>query len=476
MKRGHTVYLKFILAYLVFALLSLITIEFLTSDLVMQTLTRTKAAQLYKESTSIANYYSRNMSNREKTGAEIRQQLKEIASMTSTSIWILSTNGTLLYDTDSPSGQVTQKLDSFDPSRTRNYYMVGDFYNCFENPVLSVISPINANFQRKAYIIVHLPLSEVEEIRASLVSIAYQTFTIIFSLSLIVLIVFTAIIYLPMRKITKATREYAEGNLSYVIDVDKDDEIGRLAASLNLMASELSRSEENQKKFIANVSHDFRSPLTSIRGYLEAMVDGTIPPELHEKYLKLVLNETDRLTTLTNSLLTLNNLNTKGMVLEQSDFDINKVIKGVAAAFEGACKQKQIRFELVLTGKTLFVYADEEKIKQVLYNLIDNAIKFSNDDSTIKVETTEKNETVFVSVKDSGIGIPRDSQKLIFDRFYKTDSSRGKDKKGTGLGLSITKEIISAHRENINVISTEGVGTEFIFTLSKSKTQLDDDD
>ena len=117
--------------------------------------------------------------------------------------------------------------------------------------------------------------------------------------------------------------------------------------------------------------------------------------------------------------------------------------------------------------------ADEEKIKQVLYNLIDNAIKFSNPNSNIKVETTEKNDKVFVSVKDSGIGIPKDSLKLIWDRFYKTDISRGKDKKGTGLGLSITKEIINAHHENINVISTEGVGTEFIFTLPKSK-ELED--
>lgn len=115
------------------------------------------------------------------------------------------------------------------------------------------------------------------------------------------------------------------------------------------------------------------------------------------------------------------------------------------------------------------VTADMEKIQQVLYNLIDNAIKFSYDHSTIVVETTEKHGTVFVSVKDSGIGIPADSLKKVFDRFYKIDSSRGKDRKGTGLGLSIVKEIINAHNQNINVISTEGVGSEFIFTLSKAE-------
>ena len=239
------------------------------------------------------------------------------------------------------------------------------------------------------------------------------------------------------------------------------------------MASEIARGEDNQKKFIANVSHDFRSPLTSIKGYLEAMLDGTIPPELHEKYLNIVLNETERLTKLTNSLLTLNNLNTKGMVLEKSDFDVNSIIRNTAASFEGTCQQKHIAIELVLTGEQLPVHADMGKIQQVLYNLMDNAIKFSHSDSVIKIETTEKRNKVFVSVKDSGIGIPKDSLKLIWDRFYKTDLSRGKDKKGTGLGLSITREIIQAHNENINVISTEGVGTEFIFSLPLSE---EDDD
>ncbi len=470
MKRKSTVYLKFIIAYLVFAILSLLTINTLTSEMARDAMIRAKAAELYKEATAISNIYSKNLSNASFSGTDFKEQLTSVDSMTSTSIWILSTNGTILFDSSSPSGRVTSVPQTFDlADMIHNYYIVGDFHGSFSASMISVLSPVTSNFRRQAYIVVHSPLREVEERLSAMTRIAYITFAVIFTLSLIILIFFTTIIYLPMRKITKAAREYTGGNLDYVIDVDKDDEIGRLAASLNLMASELSRAEENQKKFIANVSHDFRSPLTSIRGYLEAMVDGTIPPEMHEKYLNIVLNETERLTKLTNSLLTLNNLNLRGTVLDVSDFDINKVIKNVAATFEGTCKEKKIRFKLVLTGQTLFVTADEEKIKQVLYNLIDNAIKFSNTDSTIKVETTEKNDKVFVSVKDSGIGIPKDSLKLIWDRFYKTDISRGKDKKGTGLGLSITKEIINAHHENINVISTEGVGTEFIFTLPKSK-------
>lgn len=244
--------------------------------------------------------------------------------------------------------------------------------------------------------------------------------------------------------------------------------MGYLAAALSYMAGEIARSEDDQKKFVANVSHDFRSPLTSIKGYLEAMLDGTIPPELYEKYLTIVLNETERLTKLTNSLLTLNNLNTKGILLEKTDFDINQVIRNVAASFEGTCREKKIAIELILTGEEMYVTADMGKIQQVLYNLLDNAIKFSHHNSMIKLETTEKHNKIFVSVKDSGIGIPKDNLKLIWDRFYKSDISRGKDKKGTGLGLSITKEIIQSHGEHINVISTEGAGSEFIFSLPEA--------
>lgn len=155
-------------------------------------------------------------------------------------------------------------------------------------------------------------------------------------------------------------------------------------------------------------------------------------------------------------------------MLEITNFDINAVIKNTAASFEGRCTERKISIELLFESWHQPVKADIGKIQQVLYNLIDNAIKFSNDNSSIEVETTVRHEKVFVSVKDHGVGIPKESQKKIWERFYKTDSSRGKDKRGTGLGLAIVKEIIQAHNEHINVISTEGVGTEFTFSLPKA--------
>lgn len=270
--------------------------------------------------------------------------------------------------------------------------------------------------------------------------------------------------YFPLQKITEGANEYAAGNLEYRIDLNTRDEMGYLAVLLNYMSGELNKLEEYQRNFIANVSHDFRSPLTSIKGYLEAIIDGTIPPEMYEKYLTRVISETERLTKLTQGMLTLNSLDSKGY-LSRSSFDINRVIKDTAASFEGTCGKKNINFELTFSDNIQMVYADLGKIQQVLYNLIDNAIKFSHQDSTIYIQTRIKNEKIFVSVKDTGIGIPKDSVQKVFDRFYKSDLSRGKDKKGTGLGLAIVKEIIQAHGENIDVVSTEGVGSEFIFSL-----------
>ena len=297
----------------------------------------------------------------------------------------------------------------------------------------------------------------------------YIVILIIYVLSFIILLGVHFLIYRPLVKITNAAKQYASGNLDVVIPVNTQDEIGYLSASLNYMSSQLKDMEDYQKKFVANVSHDFRSPLTSIKGYVEAMLDGTIPPEMQERYLKVIAFESTRLEKLTRSLLTLNELDVKKRMMHMRRFDINETIRTTAATFEGTCSERNIRLELLLAGKELFVRADMEQIQQVLYNLLDNAVKFSSDNSSITLETTVNHGKVFVSVKDHGSGIPKESLSRIWDRFYKIDASRGKDRKGTGLGLAIVKEIINAHKQNINVISTVGVGTEFIFTLEKAK-------
>ena len=469
-------YLKLLLAYLIFGLFGFVVVATFVSNMTLDHLKKEKADSLYREATLVANTYAADLYNNEATLESVKDQLDALDTYMNATIWIINPSGRMILDSSAPFNVETEiVVENFDPTVTAgSYYTVGNFFNTFEENVLSVFAPITTDYRVKGYVVIHCAMSTIEAEANSLLNISYLMLVILFLLSLIILIFFTEIVYIPLRKITEATEQYASGNMHYEFSVESEDEMGYLAASLSYMASEIARSEDDQKKFVANVSHDFRSPLTSIRGYLEAMIDGTIPPEMYDKYLNIVLNETDRLTKLTNSLLTLNNLNTNGMMLNKTDFDINRTIRNVAASFEGTCRQKMIAIELVLTGDEMYVVADMDKIQQVLYNLLDNAIKFSHHNSIIKMETTEKRNKIFISVKDSGIGIPKDDLKLIWDRFYKSDLSRGKDKKGTGLGLSITKEIIQAHGEHINVISTEGVGTEFIFSLPKSKMEDED--
>lgn len=461
---------------MIFGFFGFIIVATFVSSMTFEHLRREKADALYKEATLIANTYASDLYDNNTTLDTVKYQLDALDTYLSATIWIINPSGRMILDSSAPMDVENEVVvENFDPTVTQgSYYTVGTFFDSFDEKMISVFAPITSNYMVRGYVVIHYPISNIHASSDSLLNISYIMLVILFLLSLIIVIFFTEMVYIPLRKITEATEQYAAGNMHYEFSVDSEDEMGYLAASLNYMASEIARSEDNQKKFVANVSHDFRSPLTSIKGYLEAMLDGTIPPEMHEKYLTIVLNETDRLTKLTNSLLTLNNLNTKGVMLERTDFDINQVIRNVAASFEGTCRQKNVAIELVLVGDYLYVNADMGKIQQVLYNLLDNAIKFSHHDSAIKIEITEKRSKIFVSVKDRGIGIPKDDLKLIWDRFYKSDLSRGKDKKGTGLGLSITKEIIHAHGEHINVISTEGVGTEFIFSLPKS--DIDDEE
>ncbi len=466
-----TLYLKFVLAYVIFGIFGFAIITSFVPGMTERHLIREKADNLYKEAVLISDTYASGLYSSEASLEMVKTQLDSLSVYLNATIYIVNPSGRVVLETQKPLNvDEVVMIENFDPTLTNgSYYMKGDFFGNSEDTVLTVMNPITSDYKVKGYVVICSTLFEVMTSCNELLTISYITLAILFFLSLIILIFFTEIVYVPLRKITIATEQYAAGNMHYEVQVDSDDEIGYLAACLNYMASEIAGAEDDQKKFIANVSHDFRSPLTSIKGYLEAMLDGTIPPELHEKYLTIVLNETDRLTKLTNSLLMLNNLNTKGMLLDFSDFDINQVIRNTAASFEGTCLKKTIAIELILTGDELFVHADMGKIQQVLYNLLDNAIKFSHKDSVIKVETSLKKNKLFVSVKDSGIGIPKDDLKNIFNRFYKSDASRGKDKKGTGLGLSIVKEIINAHGENINVISTEGIGTEFIFSLQQSE-------
>ena len=463
-------YLKFIILYIIFGFLSIFTAATLGAQLVLDTIRDDDASRLYREATILAtdqlsDYYSEDMSF-----TATRTLLNGVNIYLEADLWLTDTDGNVLLSVSSSgTGMVPKQIQDFDPAEAGGeQYLTGDYHGYYSDEVLTMIVPVTEGFSTKGYLLVHKPLSYFEEQQHSIMVCVYITLIVIYVLSFMIFLGIHLFIYLPLRKITEAAKQYASGNLDYEIPVNSQDEIGYLSASLNYMSTHLKDMEDYQKKFVANVSHDFRSPLTSIKGYIEAIADGTIPVELQGKYLNIILFETERLTDLTRDLLTLNEFDTKDLLLNKESFDLHEMMKQVAASFEGTCTSRKISIELLFASRVLYVYADRSKIQQVLYNLLDNAIKFSNPQSTVTIETTERGEKIFTSVRDYGIGIPKEDLSKIWERFYKSDLSRGKDKKGTGLGLAIVREIIQAHNENINVISTEGVGTEFIFSLPKS--------
>ena len=466
-----TLYLKFIFIYIIFGFLSLFTAATLTENLVRTPIFNRVSNSMYREATMVATSYLPGYFSGELQESDTQMILSGIETQLDAAVWFVSRDGNMIasaHSSEYPSAPDTIK--DFDPAESGgSTYLTGDYHGYFNSEMITVIAPVTENFSTHGYLLVHKPYSQITDAHSVLMRNTYIVILIIYVLSFIILLGVHFLIYRPLVKITNAAKQYASGNLDVVIPVNTQDEIGYLSASLNYMSSQLKDMEDYQKKFVANVSHDFRSPLTSIKGYVEAMADGTIPPEMQGKYLNIILFETERLTDLTRDLLTLNEFDTKDLLLDKTDFDIHEVIRNTAASFEGTCTAKKISIELLLATRTLYVHADRHKIQQVLYNLLDNAIKFSNPESTITIETTPRGDKVYTSVKDYGIGIPKSSINKIWERFYKSDLSRGKDKKGTGLGLSIVKEIIQAHNENINVISTEGVGTEFIFSLPLTK-------
>ena len=473
-----TLTLKFLLSYLIFGFLILILLGTFTQNATDEFLKQNDAKKLYREATLIAKDLKHSFSVDSVSLPDMQSELEIIGGYLSCEVWIVDSQGNLLLDSSNPNVYLSAingpapSIKDFTISDFGNtYYQTGTFYENFSQDTLSVFSPITGSYKVRGYVLMHKPITKVLENSYQISNFIFYAAMSVYACSFLILLTYFLVVYRPIRKISKAAKRYVKKDFSEKIHLHSNDEIGILANTMNFMATELDTLEEEQRKFISNVSHDFRSPLTSIKGYIEAMLDGTIPVEMQEKYLNIILFETERLNKLTQSILDLNLIGQQGIHLDIADFDINQVIRTTIPTFEHVCHKKSLSFDLYLTEKQLFVKGDMSKIQQVLYNLIDNATKFAHNNTAITIETSIRNGKVLISVKDTGIGIPRDSVKKIWDRFYKTDLSRGKDKKGTGLGLAIVKEIVQAHNENINVISTEGVGTEFIFTLPLSEIE-----
>ncbi|MEE8827016.1 MAG: HAMP domain-containing sensor histidine kinase [Eubacteriales bacterium] len=467
----HALYLKFIAIYVFLAFIGVFIITTLGRQLEEDHLVETRANAFYREETAVMSSYSSSLFTKSSSLDSLYKELKTLADGTGASFRIIDESGQELIcteralNTDSTVTIPDFNYTDFGP----RYYEISNFYGQYSYDCLNVMIPITYHLNTYGYIAASLPYSEIQNEADRLLDPFYVVFAANFALSLLILAFFSAAVYHPLQEIKEGAREFASGNLTHRIRIHSRDEMGEIADSMNFMADELKKNADYQKKFISNVSHDFRTPLTSIKGFTEAMSDGTIPPDMHGHYLSIIAGETDKLDKLTREVLTLNAMDQAKFALNIQDFDINDLMRQTASLFESVCRKKKISINAVMLGDRLMVSADREKIGQVIYNLLDNAVKFSDKNTTITMETSERHGKCYVSIKDEGCGIPRECLPKIWDRFYKADSSRGRDRTGTGLGLSIVKEIISAHEQNISVMSTEGVGTEFVFSLALAK-------
>ncbi|MCL2628873.1 MAG: HAMP domain-containing histidine kinase [Oscillospiraceae bacterium] len=300
----------------------------------------------------------------------------------------------------------------------------------------------------------------------------FSTAFILLSLSVMVLAFIISFIALkkqsePLNEMADAARRFARGEFDVrVKSTGRLDEIGQLTEAFNAMADSLESSEQLRRDFIANLSHELKTPMTVIAGFAEGLLDGTIKRENEARYLNVISSETRRLSRLVRSMLELSTLDeTDAALMLESSFDISEVARLSLLSFEGEIEAKQLVVEAELPDDAVLTRGDKDSITQVVHNLIDNAIKFSNHNGVIGLELWQHGEKVFVSVTNHGETIPEQELPNIFERFHKTDKSRGIDRDGVGLGLYIVKAILDSHNEDIFVTSNAGV-TKFIFSLT----------
>ena len=269
----------------------------------------------------------------------------------------------------------------------------------------------------------------------------------------------------PLKTMGIAAKQYAQGKFDVRVPVRGNDEIAELAKAFNNMAQSLANVENTRQSFLANVSHDLRTPMTTISGFIDGILDGAIPEEKQSYYLGIIASEVRRLSRLVSSLLDISKIQAGERKFTKTAFDICEMARQILISFEQRIDEKKLDVSFECSRDNMTVYADRDAIHQVLYNLCDNGVKFAREGGAFRIRIEESDRRVSVSVYNEGDGIPEEELPFVFDRFYKSDRSRGLDKTGVGLGLYIAKTILDAHGQDISVHSVFGQYCEFIFTL-----------
>ncbi len=342
--------------------------------------------------------------------------------------------------------------------------------NIFDEQVLSIAYPLKIWDGVVGALIVSKPLTIIQNSIKQITTLIVACLILSCILSAFVMSRITRKILIPVEKISSTANHFAQGNFDKRINFKSNDEIGSLVESLNHMADRLEDQEKIRTRLISNISHDLRSPLTSISGFLTAIRDGIVKEEKRDYYIDIIYTETCRLRKLVNNILDITKIKNHEVKLNKTPNDINELIEQITLTISQRLEEKNITLEKNFESEKCVALFDYDKIQRVLYNLIDNAYKFTpeNGKITITIGPGRLKNKYYISIKDSGIGIKKEEQPNIFERFYKSDASRSMDKTGSGLGLSIVKEFVNEHGEELELYSEQGEGCEFVFTLERA--------
>ncbi|MBE6754692.1 MAG: HAMP domain-containing histidine kinase [Ruminococcaceae bacterium] len=361
-------------------------------------------------------------------------------------------------------------IDAAIRSSHNDYRATGDLGGIYEDDQYIVGVPIITKDAEGNSVVVGLAVavstaSSIKEFKKAITNVVLIAIIIASLVSFAAVYIITYQQVKPLREMASAVSRFAGGDFSVRVPVTSETEVGQLAGAFNNMAASLASSEAMRRSFVANVSHELKTPMTSISGFVDGILDGTIPEQQRNHYLSIVSSETKRLSRLVRSMLDLSRIDSGDMKLNKSRFDLTKTVTSALLSFEQRIDEKQIDIQGLEHSRPLFVYGDPDLIHQVVYNLLDNAVKFTNKGGYISIRMYSRERSAYVRIANSGIGIPSEELQHVFERFYKTDKSRSHDKSGVGLGLFIVKTIISLHGGGIEARSTEGSYCEFEFNI-----------
>ena len=404
--------------------------------------------------------------------AEFETNLNEAARTSGYRVAVYDEDGNLFADV--PYNEELQAEEKISPtiesliSSQGTPHLISDD----ENEQLIAYTDVIARNNPSRYLRVSIFMDQIYEPIKTIRWIIYTGMFISIGLVLLVSIWFSRYLSKPISQLESAAREIAGGNTDQTLNLDRNDEFGKLAHSLNQMAerlradnAEMKRLYERQNQFFADITHEIRNPLHTVAGSIEMLQMDKLNEEQRQKYLLTAERQTQRISRLFQDLVTLQKYDSDNKFIQQKTFDIQSVIQLIAELHESKAQGKGI--DLTYKNAPVSVKGDPDKIEQVLENLLTNAIKFTNE-GEIKISVRSDDKDVIVEVSDTGIGITNDHLDRLFDRFYRTDKARSRDKGGTGLGLAVVKSILSAHQSEIRVESEPGKGSRFWFRLKKA--------